>query len=107
MNSPVHLRKKALEMNNCFFPEWEFFFFYQRKRSEDECLKEDKVSKSLLDYLSGPFFVGMKLFSSRRFWSSPGHLSFRYVPPASADGPAKGTRGGQKKIIGSRAGVPP
>ncbi len=48
----------------------------------------------------------MKLSSSQRFWSSPGHLLFRYVPPASADGPAKGTRG-EQEIIGSRAGVPP
>ncbi len=68
--------------------------------------KINSQMKSFLDYLSGPFYVGMKLSSSQRFWSSPGHLLFRYVPLASADGPAKGTRG-EQKIIGSRDGVPP
>lgn len=77
------------------------------KSGQDECLKEDKFSKIFifLDYLSGPFYVGMKLSSSQRFWSSPGHLSFRYVPPASADGPAKGPEKKKKKITGSPAGV--
>lgn len=41
--------------------------FYQRKSGQDECLKEDKFSKIFLDYLSGPFYVGMKLSSSQRF----------------------------------------
>lgn len=58
--------------------------------------KINSQMKSFLDYLSGPFYVGMKLSSSQRFWSSPGHLSFHYVPPASADGPAKGPEGNRK-----------